>query len=368
MKRALPSMRSVAFLLLGVFLFLLLLIHSEIAMDGVRQGWSLCTETLFPSLFPFLVLSELLVASGAGESLGRLLSRPVSALFGISSGGAVALLLGWLCGFPVGTTTAVSLYQKREISKSELERVVLFANNPSSGFLISAVGEALFGNRGAGVTLFLITLLSSALVGIGLHLLFGKAAQNQNNTLNGVEKGLSASDFTGSIKRGFSALLQVSAFVLFFSCISKCLIPILEHIALPKPVGVLLCGVLEMTSGISTAVTELSPGLAFRATAFFASFAGLSVCLQIFSVAEAQRLRLLPYLAARTVQGALALLLSELYLGICKPDFVTAESVDTIAPIRAESFPFPFALAAFFLLLIVIHCTRKKACHKASRL
>ena len=359
MKRAMPRLRSVALLLFAVFLFVLLLINADIAMDGVRQGLSLCTETLIPSLFPFLVLSELLVASGVGETLGRLLSRPVSALFGLSGSGAVSLLLGSVCGFPVGTTTALALYQKGEMDKKELQRVVLFANNPSSGFLIGAVGEALFGNRGAGVALFVITLLSAATVGVVLHITQGTVASSNNIPPNGMQKRLSPADFTGSVKRGFSALLSVCAFVLFFACVSECLTPLTERLALPAPFCVLLRGALEMTTGISSAVTTLSPAVAFRMTALFASLSGLSVTLQVFSVAEEAHLSLLPYCLAHLLQGAVSLLFTELFLRLFQPDFITAESVDAAKGTFVSPSPFLWLPFVTFLLIVIVHCHLK---------
>ncbi|MBQ8357931.1 MAG: hypothetical protein IJX39_09020 [Clostridia bacterium] len=331
MKKRLPALRTGAFLVFGLFLLILLLTNAQVAMDGVRQGLSLCTETLFPSLFPFLVLSELLVSRQAGEILGKVFSRPVSALFGLSGSGATALLLGMLCGFPVGTTTAVSLAERGEMSQKELQRLILFANNPSSGFLIGAVGGALFGNGGAGVALFLITWSSAALVGIFLRLVLGKVTQPEEKPHNGAKNPPSVADFTKSVSKGFFSMLQVFAFVLFFSCIAGCLTPALDAFSLPAGVSVALYGLLEMTSGISHAVTMLAPEAAFRMAAFFASFAGLSVCLQLFSVAEGQNLRLLPYLLSKTAQGGIALLLAELYLRIFKPAFTVAQSVTTMA-------------------------------------
>ena len=331
MKSHLQSVRSAAFLLLGLFLLILLLTNAQVAMEGIRQGLSLCTETLFPSLFPFLVLSELLIARRAGEVLGKLFSRPVSALFGLSGSGATALLLGMLCGYPVGTTTAMALYRQEDLSKEELKRLILFANNPSSGFLIGAVGEALFGNKGAGLALWLISWISASMIGIFLHIVYGKVAKNEKTTANGMQKPPSVSDLTGSVTRGFYALLQVFAFVLFFTCIASCLSPILTVLRLPVGVNVSLHGLLEITSGISHAVTALPPEAAFRFSAFFAGFAGLSVCLQLFSIAEDLRLRLSPYLLAKLVQGGLCVLLAEIYLRLFKPHFETAGSVATFA-------------------------------------
>ena len=82
-----------------------------------------------------------------------------------------------------------------------------------------------------------------------------------------------------------------------------------------------------MTSGISLSVSTLSAETAFLLTAFFSGFAGLSVCLQLFSVCEGKELRLLPYLLSKTVQGGLNLALARSYLLLAKPELVLAKGV-----------------------------------------
>ena len=353
MKQRNAAFRAAVFTLFGLFLLCLLLINTDTAMDGVRRGLTLCTETLFPSLFPFLVLSELLVAVGAGAALGKWLGRPVGALFGISEGAAVSVLLGAVCGFPVGTTTAISLYERGEISERELRRLVLFVNNPSSGFLVGAVGKALFGSARAGAALFGITLLSAALVGVFARLIFGKAGEGCASPIRGA-RTLSTKDFTESVRRGFFSLLAVCAFVLFFSCVVACLTSPLEALGAPPIIRAAICGALELISGVSTAVTALPPALAFRAVAFFASFSGLSVALQIFSVADGKGLRLAPYLLAKTAQGAIALLLSECYLRLFRPELTPTESVSAFAAAPCVNLPVAALLlaatAVFFLI------------------
>lgn len=328
MKKPLTGLRSGTSFILGIFFLILLLTHTDLAMDGVRRGLSLCAETLFPSLFPFLVLSELLVAMQAGEILGKIFSRPVRTLFGLSGNAAAALLLGALCGFPTAMSAGSALYERGEIDKAELQRLLLFANNPSSGFLIGAVGEALFGNRRAGFALFVITLASSFLIGLFLRLVFGAPAEKKENTPGYIaRKGLTPSDFTGSVRRGFFTLLQVAAFLLFFSAVIGCLHAIPMFYALPPFFAVFCAGVLEMTSGISLAASTLSAETAFLLTAFFSGFAGLSVCLQLFSICEGKDLRLLPYLCTKTIQGCLNFGFAKLYLLLAKPDLILAKGV-----------------------------------------
>ena len=107
-----------------------------------------------------------------------------------------------------------------------------------------------------------------------------------------------------------------------------------------------------MTGGISAAVTALSAAHAFRLSAFFASFAGLSVCLQILSITEGKGVRLSRYLAAKLCQGGIALLLCEVYLRLFQPTLTPSGSVPTMAvDVRFSGFAVAFTLLALCLLL-----------------
>ena len=61
----------------SVFCLLLILRNTEIAMEYMTTGLRLCVKTVIPSLFPFMVISELIVSGG----IGSVLIRPFSPLF-----------------------------------------------------------------------------------------------------------------------------------------------------------------------------------------------------------------------------------------------------------------------------------------------
>lgn len=337
--------------LLGMGVLCLLFAEAEAAAAGVRRGLRLCTDTLLPTLFPFLVLSDFLVTRRAGELLKTAFSRPVAALFGISEEGAAALLLGVLCGSPVASASALTLYRSGRITKAELHRLSLFANNAGCGFLVGAVGGALFGSTEVGVMLFLVTWLAALAVGFCIGRIWGKVPRATKGGDSTLQAGSLVTDLTGSVSRGFASLLQIFAFVLFFSCLASCVSQFLARAALPKALPVLLHGLLEMTAGIGQAA-ELSPAAALRFTAFFAGFGGLSVCLQIFSLLEGTGARLCPYLLARTAQGLLGLLFCELYLRLRCPILTTTS--DVTLPVAALPQPLLWAMPALLLALMLL--------------
>ena len=130
---------EVGMIFMSALSLVLILKFPEVSIEYINRGLKLCVSTVIPSLFPFMVVSELIVAGGFAESVGAFFKKPARLLFGISGEGASAFLLGTLCGFPIGTRVAISLYERGRISREELSRLVCFSNNPSSAFVISAV-------------------------------------------------------------------------------------------------------------------------------------------------------------------------------------------------------------------------------------
>ena len=74
--------------LLGLGLFLsafALVLWPQPVMDAMRDGLKLCGNVIIPSLFPFFVLSSLVVELGMSRYLGRLLEPLMMPLFRVNA-------------------------------------------------------------------------------------------------------------------------------------------------------------------------------------------------------------------------------------------------------------------------------------------
>lgn len=305
-RPTLPTAGQVGFWLMSAFCFILVLRNSDAAVEYMGRGLTLCAKTVIPSLFPFMVVSELLVSSGAGEALGRLLSGIMRKIFGISGAGASALFLGSTCGFPVGARTAVALYDKGVISKSECQHLLTFTCNPSSAFLITAVGVSLYDSRTLGVTLYCVVLGCGLLTGF-LARFFLRSPQEPSehpHYPSGLHPG-GAETFTGAVSSAATAMLTVCAYVIFFSALTGALSCAVSDVGGSGSWGyTLLCGFLEMTGGISQA-SILSGDGGLILTAAFAGWSGVSVHCQIMTLCGGRGLSFKPYLLAKAFQGLL---------------------------------------------------------------
>lgn len=340
-----PSPGRVGFCLMSTFCFVLILRNSEAAVAYIGRGLTLCARTVIPSLFPFMVISELLVSSGAGEAFGRLFSRLMQWLFGLSGAGASAVFLGSMCGFPMGAKTAVGLLDRNVISKNECEHLLTFTNNPGSAFLITAVGVTLYGNRRLGVLLYATVLGTGFLVGFlsRFFLRRGEHPTEHPHFPSGLHLG-GVETFTGAVSGAATSMLTVCAYVIFFSALTGAL-----GCALSEGGGggvgfTLLSGLLEMTGGISLAAAHPDPRWALILTAAFAGWSGFSVHLQVMTLCSGRDLSFRPYLLAKAFQGVLCGGVMAVILNL-RPQWINAAEgavVDAIlafTSLRDISFP-----------------------------
>ena len=108
-------------LLLSLALFAAFLLCPTACADGVREGLSLAAVQALPALFPFFVVSGLLVRCDTAR-LSPLLAKPLARLYGLPPEAAPALVLGLIGGYPVGAATACALLSEGVLSREAAER------------------------------------------------------------------------------------------------------------------------------------------------------------------------------------------------------------------------------------------------------
>ena len=78
---------------------LLILLFPQQASEGVRGAMQLCFDSLIPALFPFLILTRILLSSGAARILGIPLSPLCRLLHIRRTEAGCAVAIGFLGGF-----------------------------------------------------------------------------------------------------------------------------------------------------------------------------------------------------------------------------------------------------------------------------
>ena len=317
---ALLSKRSLRELLctLGLLLAGLgLILAPGQAMEGAKTGLELCFNVIIPSLFPFFVLSNLVVELGLAACLGRVLEPVMRPLFRVSGPCASAVALGFVGGYPVGARTALSLYEKGLCTKPEAERLLAFCNNSGPAFILGVVGAGIFGDSRVGLLLYLTHALASLVVGL-LFRFYGGSEQKYapKSHPKPIQTVTIPAAFTGAVARSLQSTLNICAFVVFFAVVLQLLSAYGVFAALAQLLSLvgfqpewarrLVAGLLELSSGVSS--LRGSSQLAGRVSmaAFMLGWAGLSVHCQVLSFLVDSGLSAKTYLAGKLCHGLIA--------------------------------------------------------------
>ena len=326
-----------------------LVLWPEQAMGAMRDGIKLCGNVILPSLFPFFVLSSLVVELGMSRYLGKLLEPVMAPLFRVNGNCAAALALGFVGGYPVGAQTAIQIYENGQCSRTEAERMLAFCNNSGPAFILGVVGAGVFGSGAAGLLLYLTHLLASLLVGMLFRFYRpGEGPQTRRGRGPQFQAASFSKSFTKSVTGALRSTLNICAFILFFTVFLR----ILAHAgvltgaarllaSLLTPLGMdqtwaerLLTGLVEVSSGVSSLTDGTLSGRLSMA-AFMLGWAGVSVHCQVMAFLGDSGLSIRTYVLGKLLHGALSAGLTALLfrrLPMSAPaSFYLAEQTEAIA-------------------------------------
>ena len=270
-----------------LFAMTALILDSRCAADSAREAIELCVGTLIPVLFPLFVLSAMLV-----PALGTLRLPLLSKLLGFPEGGGGLFLIGCAGGFPVGAACVAQAAKDSQLSREMGEDLLGLCSFCGPSFLFGVIGNVLSLTEAA--VLFAIQFETALLI----------AVFRKRSAPGSFRSSTEAVSLPQAVRRAVSSIATVCAWVVLAGVaagfLRRWLFPLL-----PKALGILLTGILELTNGVF-ALEGLSPGLRLPFCAFFVTFGGVSVLLQIAAVAAPAGLRMGKCIRQKTVQALLA--------------------------------------------------------------
>ena len=275
-----------------------IILNAEVVRSSIINGIRLSALSIIPSLFPFFIMSDFLSANY--QDNGGAFSKFICNALGISRISIGSIVIGFVCGFPLGVKNASELYLNKRISKEECERLCMISNNPSFAFVVSGVGAALFGSIAFGLLLYFSVVLSAAFIAT-----FTKPNKQKNQNIANIPR--QKFELSLSIKSAAISSIYISSYIIFFSAV----LGLVFHLCKIEWLNIIFASVLEI--GNATAIISrskiipviLRPALA----AFSLGFSGISVFMQSASYLppEISKRKLLGY---KLIQGALSAFLA----------------------------------------------------------
>lgn len=297
--------KTFLFFLTWASLLLSLFISKDITLY-VNAGLKLCANTVIASVFPFLILTDLISHTAGFEQI-KFLRTAFERIFKINGYAINAFIIGITCGFPIGVKSASELYKNKKISTEECERLIGFANNTGPAFIVAGIGIGMRGSARDGVILYTSMVLSALAVGA----LFGIGKSYQKSAL---KRNCESYEFSTSVKNAAANTLTVCGFVVLFSVLCGILSSMLK-------INVALSLILPFTE-ITNAALYLAKNkflpdfISMLLTSFAVSFSGISVHLQAAVFLRGTDICMKKYYLMKLLQGILSAVITLLFLTI----------------------------------------------------
>lgn len=306
----------VLFTTLALYLIVLLLRYPALSLDYASTGLNLWLTKMVPTLLPFMILSGIMIRMNLTEGFVRLLHPLIHRIYGTSKNGSYTIVMGFLCGFPMGARIIGELYEDGKLSRNESSRLLYFCNNIGPIYFLSYVVPVL------AIDKPLVPLL----IMYGIPLLYGFALFRapqlcriplpffKHNTISRCNNNASAlcnppavrpsspqsmpllAAIDASVLSGLLGIAKLGGYMIFFNLLNIAFVPF-QHVN-DTLLSLYQC-LLEITSGIDHTGQSL-----FYPILILLPFGGFSCIAQTYSMIRQTDLSIRRYIFHKVMQTA----------------------------------------------------------------
>jgi len=264
-------MKKKMFILIILLSLFYILRFPAITIQAAGNGLVLWFEQVLPSLLPFAILSNIMIASDILPSMiGKILPF-IQKLLPVSTSGAFVLLSGFLFGFPMGSKNCAKLLLDGKITKAEAEILFIITNNMSPVFIQSYILHQQLKMPSYFGWSILILYLPPLLA--GTFLLHHCPANKNIKKKSASRLKINFQIVDAGIMNGFETLTKIGGYIMLFSIMASCFL----MIPMPVYLKTACIGITELTNGIHyLSSTSLASESKYILAMIFTAFGGLS--------------------------------------------------------------------------------------------
>ena len=284
---------NIFFLYFLILIEILILLNSNIVINAVRSSIKIFLISVFPSLFPTMVIGIMLVKNNVYEIIPKFIKNIFKKVFNYNDYMTSIFIISLITGTPSNALYINEYLDKGLITNNEAESLLLSTHFINPLFVVGMVGNVIFESTKIGFSILLTLWISNLIKAYITRPRVYKNIDRKNISCN---KSI-INIFFVSIKQAIYALLTIMGIIILFNMLT---ILIREILNLSNTFSVIINGILEMTGGV-TKVSEININTLLKIimTYIMLNFGGLSIHMQAFSMLENKKIRYLKYLIFR---------------------------------------------------------------------
>ena len=302
-------MKKIINLLLFSILIYLILTNSYEIMESIKFSFALCINNLFPSLIPFMLLSNILIKYEFTYELSDIFKYLMTKIFKVNKNCSFTFIMSILSGSPSSAKYIKDSMDNNLISIEDCKKCLNFCHFTNPIFIIGTIGYTFLGNKKLGLIILISHYLSSFIIGF-----FNKNSKSINNNFI-VER--QKNNFINILKESINN--TINTLFLILGIITTCIIItcIINNIISINDNYKFIYGLLEITQGLKyLSMSNLSIEVKTIISSFIISFGGFCIHAQTFSILDNKKIRYIPYFISRLIHGILSSILTFILLNL----------------------------------------------------
>lgn len=289
--------------------------NPKVCIDATFRGSKLFFNSVFVSLFPFLIITNIMIQFDGVNIYSKLLGNILCKPLGLPKHCTFPIIVSFICGYPLGAKYSCELYEKNLIDLKTLEKLLNIASNASPLFIVGAVGASMLNNHYLGYLLLASNYISCIFMGLIIKNKGQKCPLNNNINKQNLNQNNIGKILKSSIENSTYTSISIGGFIILFSVLVSLLkndliyakISTWLSYALHIPynlLNALFIGTVEMTNGCNT-IASLSLNLPYKLIiiSFFLAFGGFSITSQIYSFTYKHNISMKKYMLRKVIQG-----------------------------------------------------------------
>ena len=247
-------------------------------MESINISFSLCIKKLFPTLIPFMLLSNILIRTNIINDISDSFKYIMNKIFKVNKN----------CAFA--------------INDKDIQNSLNFIHYTNPIFILQTIGSLYLKDKKLGLIILISHFISAFIIGIFNkksydNIIVKKSNNNNNENIFNI--------FIESIKITIDTLLLILGIItvfLMFTTILNCFIKIDNNYKF-------IYGLFEITQGLHyLSTSNFNIIIKSSIASFLISFGGFCIHMQVFSIIDNKKIRYLPYLKSRIIHGILSII------------------------------------------------------------
>lgn len=280
-------------------IFLSLIINSNLVTSELIEALKTFAFILFPSIFPFFLISDLLIYYNFPHTLNKFFKTITKKIFHTSNASTFVIIMSMLSGFPSGAKYIRTLLDKKMLTINQANYLITFTHFANPLFVIT-VTQKIFNDINISYLILISMYLSNLIIGFIIRPKF----EDNNNKMEYIETPSFSTCLSNSITNSINLLIIILGNTCFFFIVTKL---ITTYFNFNDVLTIFINGFFDITKGINS-LTLIDGNIIFKGivTLTFISFGGININMQVLNIISDTKIKYKNFLLGRICQIAIS--------------------------------------------------------------